>query len=286
MEIFKHQAAALIFKLLQPIIYLAIKNKISCSHLTDLVRICYVEAANSDFKLPNKKENTISRIALLTGLTRKEIKKIIDNVRDDKNYISRCRDHLLRILEGWKKDKNYLDENEKPMILSLRGEENSFENLVKKYTPDIRAKTVLEELTNQKLIKHPDSSTVEFLYNNYVTSKKKLELLEQYIVIIESFYHSFLNQINQDDKPEKERINFISFNVSTTDEALFMAARTFEYFSKKSPELQKEYSIWLDKTCKEAEKERDERNTALENNRLERHGYGIFSFMSHVPNTL
>jgi hypothetical protein len=65
-----------VLKLLRPIVNLLIKQEISCSEFNEIAKEPYVTVADNDFIIPNRKK-TFSRAAVLTGLSRKEVVRLL-----------------------------------------------------------------------------------------------------------------------------------------------------------------------------------------------------------------
>jgi len=64
-------------RLLRPLIRILIRNGVSFSEFADVAKHAYVEVAEKDFSVKNKKI-TQDRISALTGLMRREVQDSID----------------------------------------------------------------------------------------------------------------------------------------------------------------------------------------------------------------
>src|SRR4028118_1391499 len=62
-------------RLLRPLVRLLIRNGITFPAVTELLRELYVNVAEHDFTLPGK-DQTDSRVSLLTGVHRKEVRRL------------------------------------------------------------------------------------------------------------------------------------------------------------------------------------------------------------------
>src|SRR4028119_35271 len=62
-------------RLLRPLVRLLIRSGITFPAVTELLRELYVNVAEHDFALPDK-EQTDSRVSLLTGIHRKEVRRL------------------------------------------------------------------------------------------------------------------------------------------------------------------------------------------------------------------
>ena len=63
-------------QLLRPLCRLLLRHSVSFSAFADMAKRVYVDVALKDFSLPGKKPTT-SRVAVLSGLTRKEVHRIL-----------------------------------------------------------------------------------------------------------------------------------------------------------------------------------------------------------------
>ena len=73
-EINKALAAAL-QRLLRPLVRLLLRHGISHTEFSELAKQVYVDVADREFPLPGRKQS-VSRISVLTGLTRKEVSRL------------------------------------------------------------------------------------------------------------------------------------------------------------------------------------------------------------------
>ena len=105
----------------------------------------FVSVASSDYGVRGRRTN-ISRVAVMTGITRKEVKRIRDNM-DECNL-----DHYSElnpasgVLHQWYSDLDFLDAAGRPKAIPYAGTENSFESLVKSQPGDVPAGAVRTEL--------------------------------------------------------------------------------------------------------------------------------------------
>ena len=74
----KHAQAlsAATLRLLRPLVRILLRNNVSHRTFAELAKVAYVEVANAEFGIVGKKQ-TVSRIAILSGLTRKEVQRLL-----------------------------------------------------------------------------------------------------------------------------------------------------------------------------------------------------------------
>ena len=137
-------------KVLRPLVRLLIHFRITFPQLSEILKSVYVEVANEEFRLPEKAQ-TDTRLSLLTGVHRKDIKRLRNQVTTDQTTPANV-DISTRVIARWIGEGGYLDENKQPIVLPLYAEagEPSFEALVESVCKkDIRPKVVLDEWLNQ-----------------------------------------------------------------------------------------------------------------------------------------
>jgi len=133
-------------QVLKPLIKLALAQGINFPMLLETLKTVFVQVAEKDFKL-DKREQTDSRISLLTGLHRKDVHRLRGQPENIQNQSSLAT--LGSQLVGlWISDADFIDEhgNPKPLPrLASVGGEISFDRLVARVSKDIRARPVLDE---------------------------------------------------------------------------------------------------------------------------------------------
>lgn len=133
-------------RVLKPLVRLALAQGINYQMLLETLKIVFVQVAEEDFKLAQR-EQTDSRISLLTGLHRKDVHRLRDQPDNALNQPSLVT--LGSQLVGlWISDADFIDVNGKPKPLSRLasiGGNISFERLVARVSKDIRARSVLDE---------------------------------------------------------------------------------------------------------------------------------------------
>lgn len=142
-----------IARLLRPLVRLFISYGTTFPALCDLLRELYVNVAVHDFALPDK-EQTDSRISLLTGVHRKEVRRLRSAgapVRMVPGSVSRT----TQIVALWMADPRFTDKSGAPAPLRRAGSEGkgpTFEALVEEVTRDVRPRAVLDEWLDRKIV--------------------------------------------------------------------------------------------------------------------------------------
>lgn len=154
--------------MLRPIVRLLLKSGIVHRVFLNLTREVYIDVARTEFGLRGR-TTSISRTALLTGLARKEVRRITnlmdagESVADEPSR----QDRISRVLSGWFQDKDYLDENDQPLAIPVEGLAPSFADLKSRYGGDVPASAILRELLSCGTIEKNDDGLVQPVYRNY-----------------------------------------------------------------------------------------------------------------------
>lgn len=144
--------------LLRPLVRAMIARGLTAQVVYGLLKRVYVEVAEETFGLDDK-PLTDSRIALLTGVHRKDI-RTIRSEGDDSTAQSRRKVTLLATVMGqWMSHPDFVDENGAPRPLPRASEDAaSFESLVQSISKDVRPRTVLDELERAGLVTVKDAT--------------------------------------------------------------------------------------------------------------------------------
>ncbi|WP_294540430.1 DUF6502 family protein [uncultured Rhodoblastus sp.] len=133
-------------RLLRPLVRLFIRCGVTFPALCDLLRELYVNVAEYDFALSDK-EQTDSRVSLLTGIHRKEVRRLRGAgapVRLVPASVSRA----SMIVARWIAAPEFVDAHGAPLPLRRAGDPGdgpTFEDLVESVTRDVRPRAILDE---------------------------------------------------------------------------------------------------------------------------------------------
>jgi hypothetical protein len=132
---------------MKPVAHMMLRAGVSWKELAEALKLAYVETATEKFGKYGRPANG-SRVAILTGLSRKEVKRLRDLLAHSPSASLHELDRInraTRVLSAWHQDPDFISPRGKPRLLSPRGS-RGFEDLVKRYAPDIPATAMLKEL--------------------------------------------------------------------------------------------------------------------------------------------
>lgn len=134
-----------LLKALRPIARFLMKAGIGYREFAEISKCAFVDVATSDYGLRGRPTN-ISRVAVMTGLTRKDVKRLRDKISAGTQIDMTRVIPPAEIIEKWHSDPEFVDATGRPRILSFEGAEPSFAGLVKKYGGDIPPGAMRTEL--------------------------------------------------------------------------------------------------------------------------------------------
>jgi hypothetical protein len=143
-----------VLRLLEPLVPVLIEAGMGVGDLVSLVKTAYVRAAREQ-ALGSAGESTrpnVSRISVVTGLTRLEVAHILATGAAEPVY-DQGRQRAERVLSGWWNDPAFQDRAGNPAVLPLRGK-RSFAALVEQYSGERSlVSTILAELLRVKAVR-------------------------------------------------------------------------------------------------------------------------------------
>jgi Family of unknown function (DUF6502) len=152
-----------------------LRNGMSYGEFDQIARKCFVDVAFNDFTMAGKKQ-TVSNVAILTGLNRKEVKKMHELDVDQSSVNIKQHNRIIRVLGGWINDPAFLRKDGNPRDLDYEGE-GSFGELVKIYSGDMPVAAMQKALIASSNIKFTDDNQVRLLSHAYLPSDDPVDKL-------------------------------------------------------------------------------------------------------------
>lgn len=166
-------------RVLQPLVRLLLRHGVSHAEFCNWAKQAYVTEASTNFGIDNKTP-TVSRISIVTGINRKEVKRIRELPSSVDTGVSK-HNRAIRVVTGWLQDSDYSDARKRPRVLVYGNPDDSFNQLVKRYGGDVPARAMLDELTRVGTVERKDNN-VKLLHKGYVPHESESALLELFAV--------------------------------------------------------------------------------------------------------
>ncbi|NKB42935.1 MAG: hypothetical protein GKS03_01530 [Alphaproteobacteria bacterium] len=133
-------------RMLRPLVRLMITKGVTLPTLTNLLKETFVSVAEEDFPVSGKRQ-TDSRINLLTGVHRKDVKRLREE-QPPKRAMPQAVGLGAQIVSRWVSDTLTTDSEGRPIPLPRQGKspgDPSFDGLVEGISKDVRPRAVLDE---------------------------------------------------------------------------------------------------------------------------------------------
>ncbi len=153
-------------QLLRPLFRLLLRHSVSFGAFEGIAKRVYVDVALKDFAIPGKKV-TASRVAIVSGLTRKEVHRLMTDAPDPAGEGAERYNRAARVLTGWVRDADFGDADGAPRALDADGEQG-FAGLVKRYSGDMPARAVLDELLRVGAVEQREDARLRLVTRAYV----------------------------------------------------------------------------------------------------------------------
>jgi len=147
-------------RLLRPLVRLCIHSGMTFPALAQLLRELFVNVAEHDFALQGK-EQTDSRVSLLTGIHRKEVARL-RGAGAPVHEVPATLSRTSAIIARWLAAPEYTDRGGAPKPLPRTADDDlpSFEQLVASVTKDVRPRAVLDEWLDRGLVTISDDEEI------------------------------------------------------------------------------------------------------------------------------
>ena len=198
-EQLKQQVLDAFLLVMRPIVRILLRYGIGYREFVEVTKTAYVDVASSDFGLRGRPTN-ISRVAVMTGLTRKEVKRLRDKIASGDSKISVKTTPLSDVLHHWHAQSDFTDSNGEPLSLPFNSGEKSFSELVKRYGGDIPAGAMRTEMKRVGAVEEDEDGNLSVTRRVFTSSSEHERLLT---LLVHGAY-SMLSNIAHNTDSERE----------------------------------------------------------------------------------
>ena len=250
--------------LLLPIVRFLLKHGVTWSEFGELSKEAYVAAAREDYGVQGRPTNN-SRVAMLTGLSRREVSGVRDRLLDaDHSSVSLQGNRISQILSGWHTDSEFTDDQGRPIDLPATGPTGSLSSLLKRYAGDLPHGAIRKEMRQRGLIEELQNEQLRVLKRDYIYSSLDPEIVRRMGIALHD--HAATLEHNLDEnRPSAPRFEGIADNISMSPKALAAFQKLVE---ERGSTFLEEADGWL------AQNETDQTTEA--DTRTVRMGVGVY----------
>ena len=228
----------------RPLVRILLRHGISFAEFADILKAVYVEVAVSDFKV-ERKRGTKSRIAVMTGLTRKEVSRIIEIAGTETEGARSNLNRTARVLAGWHTDPDFIGPYGMP--LEIRYEEEAlsavtFSSLVRRYSGDMSPRSMLDELMRVGVVIETEPGWLKVLRRDYEPQSLAQDSFERVGEVVKNFIDTvdFNLQKEETGRSRFERIVYSPEGIRTEDLDKFA-----KFIHERSQALLEEIDNWI-----------------------------------------
>lgn len=168
---------AAIGQVLRPMFRVLLRHNVSFGEFEELAKRAYIDVVIRDFGIPGKKPS-ISRASILSGMTRKEVQRLLATPEAELAVDREQYNRAARVLTAWTRDPDFLDARGEPLPLDPQEGVTSFAELVRRHSGDVPVRAVLDELLRVGAVKHNPDGRLELVVRAYVPQRSAVDKLE------------------------------------------------------------------------------------------------------------
>ncbi len=197
--------ATAVSRVLRPLVKLLIGKGFTFTQLAELLKGVYVEVAEQDFPLSGKAQ-TDSRIHLLTGVHRKDVKRLRGQ-SPSRHHAPEAVTLGSQAVALWTSKPEYLDASGQPRALPRRAASGmvSFESLIESISKDIRPRAVLDEWLRLGVVVLDPDDQVKLVTAAFIPQKGEEEKLFYFAHNLHDHIASGVHNLSGGQPPAMER---------------------------------------------------------------------------------
>jgi hypothetical protein len=227
--------------LLLPVIRFLLKHGVTWSEFGELSKEAYVQIARDDYGIQGRPTNN-SRVAMMTGLSRREVAKVRDRLLDGNDAGDVLPgNQVSKILTGWYLDSEFTDDQGQPKDLPATGDSGSMSSLLKRYAGDLPHGAIRKEMVQRHLVEELSTGEFRVLKRDYVYSELDPEIIRRMGTALHDHGSSLEHNLNE-DRSAAPRFEAIADNSKLTPGAIKAFQKLLE---QKGLSFLEEMDAWL-----------------------------------------
>jgi hypothetical protein len=235
----KQQAFTAFRLIMKPVVSLMLRCGVTWKELSELMKLSFVEVAGEEYGRHYRPTNA-SRVSILTGLSRREVKRARDQLADEDSTPLEKINLASRVLTGWHQDRDFLDKRGRPKTLKPTGAKG-FAGLMKRYATDIPVTAMLKELKDAGAISETPAGRLRAMTRYYMPAAMDAESIVRFGSVVADLANTIRHNVAGQDE-EALRFEGRAVNLMVKRRAL----KTFRaYAEHRGMELLEEADQWL-----------------------------------------
>lgn len=264
-------------KLLRPLIRILLRYGVSYSEFSEVVKTSFVTIAAQEFRVPGKKMSK-ARIAIVTGLTRKEVHRLTLEDQEGRFAPKTNLSRITRVLSGWHTDPDFTGPYGMPLEVRYDSDiENdcTFVRLVHQYSGDMTPRAMLDELLRVGAVVETDLNWFKVVRREYVPES----LAPDFLARLGRGVHDFVHTLEENMLKPTTQVGRFERTVRPDTGMYESDLPAFDnYIRERGQALLEEIDNWLSKLEAPDPRKRDSR-------KIVNTGLGVYHFVVDEQDT-
>jgi hypothetical protein len=183
-----------------PIAKFLLRNGIGYREFAEISKLAFVQVASDEYGIRGRKTN-MSRVSVMTGLNRKEIRKIRDRLANEDWELNPSLSKPVRVLAEWFTSPDYLNAKGAPKLLPFdaAGDGESFSGLVRRVGGDVPPGAMLKELARAECVKEMRAGVWKAIKRQYSPSGVDLFQVQRFGECLHDLAETIVSNMEQQD---------------------------------------------------------------------------------------
>lgn len=225
-------------RFLKPIVRFLIMGGVTHQEFTEASKTVFVQVARDNYGVDGRKTN-MARVAILTGLSRKECLRIRRLLEDQTDTVPLKPNPAARVVTAWASDPDFLDDQGEPKVLPMEGTGSSFEELLRRYAGDLPHGALLKELERVEAVTEGDDG-LELVRRSFIPGGFNHDKIRILATQLSDLGGTICHNLQEDIKPRMQR-----YVVNDTPLSSDAVARFQQVATERGQELLEQLDTWL-----------------------------------------
>jgi Family of unknown function (DUF6502) len=198
---------ATVYACLRPFARVMLRSGVTYRSFAEIAKTAFVHEAMLGRDAKGRITNA-SRVAVRTGLSRKEVRRVSELTLVKDGPKSQAADHAgppARVLHAWHFDKRFVGADGSPLDLCFEGESPSFTELVKAVGGDVPPGAVRAELLRAGAVQDLENGLLRPMKRYFVPG----DFDEKAITVMSGMLFPFISGVDHNSNPARESAGFI-----------------------------------------------------------------------------
>ena len=211
------QILGAVLVVLKPLARILLRHGIGYREFSEISKTAFVDVATSDHGLRGRPTN-ISRVAVMTGLTRKEVRRIREKITNGEHSVVVKSTPLSEVLHRWHAEDEFLDSAGRPATLPFAGESKSFSRLVKRFGGDVPPGAMRTELRRVGAIEEDGQGNLTAINRTVYPKGSHEKVVASFVHAVYPLISTIAHNVNPDRDDESwAQMTTFSQNVRRSD---------------------------------------------------------------------